>query len=138
MTELHGPKTSGDEAAPLNRTGAPNGKTAEEFVKEGWAAPIQAAANAVQPSTTEIERPQRPGAATTEQWKHHLKMAACCGAPLLALVILAGGGGALLGAAGALLPFLVLLACPVGMYFMMRSRSSTGDAEKRTDKGETR
>jgi hypothetical protein len=48
-------------------------------------------------------------------------MAACCGAPLLALVLLAGGGGALLGAAGAALPLLLALACPLGMFFMMRA-----------------
>ncbi|MGH2610308.1 MAG: DUF2933 domain-containing protein, partial [Tepidiformaceae bacterium] len=53
-------------------------------------------------------------------WKQALKMAACCGAPMLALVVLAGGG-ALLGAAGAVLPLLAALACPLGMFFMMRA-----------------
>jgi len=56
--------------------------------------------------------------------------------PILVLVFLAGGGGALLGAAGALLPFLVALACPIGMYFMMRGMMKTGQQENPKDKGE--
>jgi hypothetical protein len=99
---------------------------ADEFVQGVRAARAQAAAVAA----VEAER-ARPGqdadsvAARPAQpnWKHLLKMAACCGAPLLALVVLAGGGGALLGAAGSLLPLLAFLACPLGMYFMMRGMS---------------
>lgn len=114
---------------------------AEEFVKEVRATRVQAAAlRAAEPATTEIERPEEPaaGAPKPRDWKHYLKMGACCGAPLLALIILAGGGGAVLGAAGALLPFLLLLACPLGMYFMMRSMSKTGQKENPRDKGEER
>ncbi|MGH7378256.1 MAG: DUF2933 domain-containing protein, partial [Candidatus Methylomirabilales bacterium] len=52
-----------------------------------------------------------------------LKMGACCGGALLlfALVpLVAGGGGALAGVGVSLLSIAALLACPLGMYFMMR------------------
>lgn len=79
-----------------------------------------------------------PSAASPTQAKWSLKrllgLGACCAAPLLAGAVLAGGGGALLGAAGAALPFLAALACPLGMYFMMRSMSKTGQ-ENSDDKG---
>jgi len=112
---------------------------AQEFVKEVRAARIQvaAAARAVEPSAAGVERPGQPGAPLPKQMglKGLLKMAICCGAPLLALVVLAGGGGALLGAAGAIAPFLLLLACPLGMYFMMRSMSNkTEQKENAQDK----
>ncbi|MBI3105581.1 MAG: DUF2933 domain-containing protein [Candidatus Rokubacteria bacterium] len=78
--------------------------------------------------------PEQPtGAAKPWDWKMALKMAACCGAPVLALVVLAGGGGALLGAAGSLLPVLAFLACPIGMYFMMRGMSK-GHQQQPKDK----
>lgn len=54
-------------------------------------------------------------------WKTWGLRALCWGAPLLAIVLLLGGGSTLLGAGGAILPFLALLACPVAMYFMMKS-----------------
>lgn len=53
-----------------------------------------------------------------------VKRAACWGAPLLLLLAIplfwAGGWAA---AGGSLLSVLALLACPLGMYFMMRSMS---------------
>ena len=110
---------------------------AEKFVKEVRAARIQAAAAlAAQPSMTETAPPEGQAEGTPKQrdWKGLLKMGICCGAPILALVFLAGGGGALLGAAGAILPFLAFLACPLGMYFMMRSMSKKGQQED--DRGE--
>ncbi|MGH7417424.1 MAG: DUF2933 domain-containing protein, partial [Candidatus Rokuibacteriota bacterium] len=55
-----------------------------------------------------------------------LKLGACGGLPILALVFLAGGGGALLGAGAAVLPVLALLACPLGMFFMMRGMRQNG------------
>lgn len=107
---------------------------AEEFVKAVRTARVQSAAAA--PSTTEIER---PGAAEAvpklPDWKAYLGKALCWGAPLVALVFLLGGGGAVLGAAGALLPYLALLACPLGMYFMMRTTSKMGDKGNPGDKG---
>ncbi|MGH7419574.1 MAG: DUF2933 domain-containing protein [Candidatus Rokuibacteriota bacterium] len=59
-------------------------------------------------------------------------MGACCGLPLLALVFLAGGGGALLGAGAAVLPLLAVLACPLGMFFMMRAMQGHGKADSHT------
>lgn len=115
---------------------------AEEFVKEVRAARVQGVATAlsIPPSTTEVERAEGPAAGAPKQrdWKRYLKLGACCGLPLLALVFLVGGGGAVLGAAGGLLPLLVALACPLGMYFMMRSMTKMeqkGDTDdKREDK----
>ncbi|MGH7378226.1 MAG: hypothetical protein ACREKK_12490, partial [Candidatus Methylomirabilales bacterium] len=52
-----------------------------------------------------------------------LKMGACCGGGLLLLALIplvAGGGGALAGVGVSLLSIAALLACPLGMYFMMR------------------
>lgn len=112
---------------------------AEEFVKEVRAARVQAAAvRATEPATTEVEQPEEPAAGAPKQqnWKRYLKMGACCAAPLLALVFLAGGGGAVLGAAGAFLPLLLLLACPLGMYFMMRSMSKMEHKGNPQGKGE--
>jgi predicted phage tail protein len=70
----------------------------------------------------EVRQPDKAVARAPKQqgWKRYLKLGACCGAPLLVVLLLAGGGGALLGAAGAFLPYLAALACPLGMYFMMR------------------
>lgn len=112
---------------------------AEEFVTEVRAARIQAvAALAVPSSPTEIQRTESsaPVASKQQGWKHYFKMGTCLGAPLLALVFLIGGGGAVLGAAGALLPFLALLACPLGMYFMMRSMAKMEHKENPEDKRE--
>ncbi|MCI0370773.1 MAG: hypothetical protein L0214_05215 [candidate division NC10 bacterium] len=52
-----------------------------------------------------------------------LKMGACCGGALLlfALVpLVAGTGGAFAAVGSSLLSIAALLACPLGMYFMMR------------------
>ena len=82
--------------------------------------------------------PKIPTAGATKpwDWKMALKMAACCAGPMLALVMLAGGGGALLGAAGAVAPVLLALACPLGMIFMMWSMARMGKHNKDKDDGE--
>lgn len=56
-------------------------------------------------------------------WKDYLKRGACWGAPLLALLAipLFWSGGNAAAAGGSILSALALLACPVGMYFMMRA-----------------
>jgi hypothetical protein len=111
---------------------------AEEFVKEVHAARVQAAAAALSAPEAPAESPPSPvapqAARKPRDWKHYLKMGACCGAPLLALLFLAGGGGAVLGAAGALLPLLAVLACPVGMYFLMRSMAKMEHGGKADDR----
>ncbi len=56
-----------------------------------------------------------------------LKMAACCGGALLllpALGLVSMGGLAAVG--GSLLSIVAVLACPVGMYFMMRGMMKAG------------
>lgn len=105
---------------------------AEEFAKGVRAARVQAAAAKVPRADAATPEQAAGGAAKPWDFKRALKMVACCGAPLLALVVLAGGGGALLGAAGAILPMLLVLACPLGMFWMMRSMAKM-DHDK--DKG---
>ncbi len=129
--------------AEVGQEGAPerfgeifcSGPHAEEFVKGVRATRAQiAVAGGGEVQRADGTTPEPPtGAAKHWDLKMALKMAACCGAPLLALVVLAGGGGALLGAAGALLPLLALLACPLGMYFMMRGRSTAHQHQPRGD-----
>ncbi len=59
-----------------------------------------------------------------EQKKNSLKgmlmMALCCGAPFLLVLTIPLFGFSLAGVAGTVLPYIALLACPLGMYFMMR------------------
>jgi len=112
---------------------------AEEFVGKVREAKIQSAvALAVHAAEPEVRHPETSTAAAPVQpaWKRYVKMGTCVAAPLLALVFLAGGGGAVLGAAGALVPILAFLACPLAMYFMMRSMSKMGDKEHPQDKGQ--
>ncbi len=100
---------------------------------------IQAAArHALGASTAEIAPAETPADPAPKQrdWKRYLKLGTCWGAPLLAIVVLAGGGSAVPGAAGALVPFLALLACPLGMYFMMRGMSKMAQHEHSKDKEE--
>ena len=106
---------------------------AAEFASGVRAARVQAAATAAGVTMVKPEAGGQPAqAAKPGQWKMALKMAACCGLPMLALVVLAGGGGALLGAAGAVLPLLAALACPLGMFFMMRMMMKGGHEDKTT------
>ncbi|MGH7267735.1 MAG: hypothetical protein ACREMB_23205 [Candidatus Rokuibacteriota bacterium] len=54
-------------------------------------------------------------------WRYHVKRVVCWGAPvllLLAIPLIWSGGWAATG--GSLLSVVALLACPLGMYFMMR------------------
>lgn len=105
---------------------------AEEFASGVRAARVQAAAAGEAAPMPSPEAGGRPApAAPSGQWRMALKMAACCGLPILALVVLAGGGGALLGAAGAALPLLAALACPLGMFFMMRAMMKGQHGDKR-------
>ena len=74
-----------------------------------------------------------------------LKLGACCAAPILALAILVpflrGGDSGLAAIGGDLLYYAALLACPLGMYFMMRNmgRMQQGEKEEGHEKsGETK
>jgi hypothetical protein len=107
---------------------------ADEFVQAVRAARVEAAVT----GPTAVERAGSPANAATpsRDWKASLGKPLCWGVPLLVVaLVLAGGTGALAGVAGAALPFLAILACPVGMYFMMRAMSKTGDHERPKDGG---
>lgn len=70
--------------------------------------------------------------AIPQGWTDRLKRAACWGAPLLLLLaipLLASGGALAVG--GSVLSLLAVLACPLGMYFMMRAMGGKhrGDAQ---------
>jgi protein-S-isoprenylcysteine O-methyltransferase Ste14 len=125
----------GLHAPTIERFGEPlcSGAHAEAFVNGVRAARVQAAAalEAARAGTDRRDQPDAAGTPAQWNWKRCAKMAACCGTPMLALVLLAGGGGALLGAAAGLLPLLAVLACPLGMFFMMRGMMRGGQEDKR-------
>ena len=91
---------------------------AEEFAVGVRSARIEAAALAesAAPSACHLA-PAGP-----RTWKDFLKRGACWGGPLLLLLAipLFWSAGAIATAGGSLLSVLALLACPLGMYFMMR------------------
>ncbi len=57
---------------------------------------------------------------TTHTLKQILKMGACCAGPILGLALLAPLANAVGLGGSSILSFLLLLACPASMYFMMR------------------
>jgi hypothetical protein len=90
---------------------------AEEFARGVRAARVQAAA------ATATAGVEEPAGATQSSWTKRLARWSCLAAPLallLTLPLVASGQG-LAATLGAVLPFLALLACPLGMYIMMRS-----------------
>ena len=94
---------------------------ADEFVGGVRAARIDAAARAETPARACALAP-----AGRRTWKDHLKRGACWGAPLLLILAipLFRSGSAAAAAGGSILSVLALLACPLGMFFMMRAMSS--------------
>ena len=71
-------------------------------------------------------------------WKDYLKRGACWGAPLLLLLAipLFWSGNATAATGGSILSALALLACPLGMYFMMRAMGNmnhTGQPHAKDD-----
>lgn len=98
---------------------------AEQFVAGVRAARIDAAASA---ATSEAPSPANAAGACSLSspaqggWSVFLKRATCWGAPLLVLIAIPlvwSGGWAVAG--GSMLSVIGLLACPLGMYFMMRA-----------------
>src|SRR6266849_6187596 len=95
---------------------------AEEFVAGVRGARVAKAARAE--DRTVMEADGKACALTTSSqlsWRDSLKRGICWAVPLLALIAIPlvwSGGWAATG--GSLLTLLALLACPVGMYFMMR------------------
>jgi hypothetical protein len=131
-----GTELEGGEAA-AKRFGEPfcSAAHAEAFAAEVRAA--RTAAAAARPTGEPGDDAGQTAAGGEGQWGlgRLLKLAACCGIPILAVVLLAGGGAALLGAGAAALPYLALLACPLGMFFMMRGMQHHGsdDAQRGQD-----
>src|SRR5713226_9806552 len=101
---------------------------AEEFIAGVRSARVKAAAPAESAVPTACALPST-GQRT---WKDSLKRGACWGGPLLLLVAvpLFWNGGAVPSAAGSLLSMLALLACPLGMYFMMRGMMAMNHGER--------
>ena len=105
---------------------------ADEFATGARAARVQFAAMTDVAPAAKTEGDSVSATPTKSgHWKMALKMAACCAAPLLVGIVLAGGAGALLGAAAGVLPLLAGLACPIGMFFMMRAMMKSGQGDKR-------
>jgi hypothetical protein len=79
--------------------------------------PPVAAARGASPATATPSTQKKGG-----RWSL-LKMGACCGGGLLLLALIplvAGTGGAFAAVGSSVLTLAALLACPLGMYFMMR------------------
>ena len=94
---------------------------AEEFVAGVRGARMAKAAHAEDRATMEAGKACALTTSSQPSWRDSLKRGICWAAPLLALIAIPlvwSGGWAATG--GSLLTLLALLACPVGMYFMMR------------------
>lgn len=85
---------------------------------------VVAQGEAVQPNGAE------PTAAEKGGLSRLLKLGACCAAPILALVILVPLLGSGTSGLATIAAFALFLACPLGMYFMMRSMQRMPQQEK--------
>lgn len=87
---------------------------------------------AMPPATTACSIPP----AGQRTWRDYLKRGACWGAPLLLLlaVPLFWSGNAVAASGGSLLSVLALLACPLGMYFMMRGMGSMNHHSEQSER----
>jgi len=100
----------------------------EYFCSEAHVAEFAAEVRAQGAVPAEAARGLTPAAATAGAPKKGgtwslLKMGACCGGGLLLLALIplvAGTGGAFAAVGSSILSIAALLACPLGMYFMMR------------------
>ncbi len=100
----------------------------EHFCSEAHVAEFAAEVRAREAAPAEAARGVTPAAGTAEVPKkggtwNLLKMGACCGGALLLLALIplvAGTGGAFAAVGSSVLSIAALLACPLGMYFMMR------------------
>jgi hypothetical protein len=106
---------------------------ADEFTRAVRAARVQAAIVRMDGACS-----HGSGVSSASRWTARFGRLLCLGGPMLALVamglILSGGAGRLLGAASGALPYLAALACPVGMYLMMRSMSKMGSRDSQAPK----
>jgi len=111
---------------------------AEAFVQAVRATRVRAAATALAAGGTAPPDAPANGSPARRDWKAYLGKALCWGAPLLVVAVLLGGGTQVLGAASAFLPFLAVLACPLGMFLMMRAMAKRGQHGKGEDRGRER
>ena len=107
---------------------------AEDFAAGVRASRMEAAAKAepAPPGSCGVLQTSRP------TWKDRLKRGACWGGPLLLLLAipLFWSGGAVAVAGGSVLSALAVLACPLGMYFMMRAMGSMNHGKQDTPTSE--
>lgn len=112
-----------DDTPPIERFGERfcSEAHAEEFAAGVRTARMQAAAR-------RETAPMSCALSSTGQrsWKDYLKRGACWAAPLLLLLAipLFWSGSAAAATGGSILSALAFLACPLGMYFMMRAMSN--------------
>ncbi len=101
-----------------------SGAHADEFAAGVRAKRIEASAGAETGASKRANQDSAcaPPPAGQRNWRDHLKQGACWGAPLLLLLAIplfwSGSWGA---AGGTLLTAIAFLACPLGMFFMMRA-----------------
>ena len=72
-----------------------------------------------------VERTEDPTSRKRSLLNGPLGMAICCGSPLLLLAAISFFGLSLGAIASGALSLGAVLACPVGMYFMMRTMNKT-------------
>jgi len=137
INEHHCPVCGRDAANPaLFRFG-------EYFCSEAHVAELAAEARRREVTPAEPARGVTPAAATAGTPKKGgtwslLKMGACCGGGLLLLALIplvAGTGGAFAAVGSSILGIAALLACPLGMYFMMRGMQRMGHGGKEPGAG---
>lgn len=113
---------------------------ANEFVAGVRAARIEAAASRDEAATRSVASDGKhcalPGSGP-RSWADYLKRAACWGAPVLLLLAIplfwTGNAAAVTG--GSILSVLGFLACPLGMYFMMRAMGNMSHGGQPARKG---
>jgi len=105
---------------------------AEEFAAGVRNARMQAAARLETASTS-----CGVSSSTPRAWKDYLKRAAGWGAPVLLLLAipLFWSGSAAAATGGSILSALAFLACPLGMYFMMRAMGNMSQGGQPQAKG---
>lgn len=122
---------------PLAEAGAPE-RFGERFCSEAHAEEFAAGVRAARMRAVAHEATE-PGSACAlpragqRSWSDHVKRGLCWGAPLLMLLaipLIWSGGWAAAG--GSLLSVAALLACPLGMYFMMRGMMGMQHQDSRT------
>lgn len=106
---------------------------ADEFAREVRAARVQAAATRTGAEVAACTAT----AAGRRGWSRLLGTLLCWGGAALGVLIVGvlafGGGGLLVGAAAVALPLIAALACPIGMYLMMRAMARTPHDERARD-----